>query len=92
MTLERSGTRLALNIIQGDEEDGMVDTDNDPLKWRISSKSGGSNCVEVALLPSRVFVRDSKNRSAVILEVSPPVWRAFIVQICMDERQCRPVA
>ena len=48
--------------------------------WRKSSLSGGGNndaCVEVAILPELVGVRDSKNRSAGHLEFSAAAWRRF---------------
>jgi len=49
------------------------------LDWRKSSYSGStSNCVEVALAPSGVAVRDSKNPSAGYFIAGTPKWAAFI--------------
>ncbi|MFF7557982.1 DUF397 domain-containing protein [Streptomyces olivaceus] len=49
------------------------------LSWYKSSYSGseGDNCVEVALRPGTVHVRDSKDRSIRPLAVTPTAWTAF---------------
>ncbi|GAA5156969.1 MULTISPECIES: DUF397 domain-containing protein [Amycolatopsis] len=50
--------------------------------WRKSSYSGGGNdCVEVALLAERVGVRDSKDRDAGALSVSPSGWRGLLTVV-----------
>jgi len=51
--------------------------------WRKSTRStgGGSNCVEVACLPSRIAVRDSKNPEGAALIVSPAVFRELTDEI-----------
>ncbi|AOW86292.1 DUF397 domain-containing protein [Streptomyces olivaceus] len=51
----------------------------DQLRWVKSSYSGGEgdNCVEVALRPGTVHVRDSKDRSIRPLAVTPTAWTAF---------------
>lgn len=47
--------------------------------WRTSSRSSADrDCVEVAVVPGRVGVRDSKNRSGPALLVPPSAWRAFV--------------
>lgn len=48
-------------------------------QWRKSSYSGGGNteCVEVAIAPEVVGVRDSKN-TAPRLAFTPTSWRAFL--------------
>lgn len=45
--------------------------------WRKSSRStgGGSNCVEVACLPGRIAIRDSKHPEGGTLIVTPAVFR-----------------
>ena len=50
------------------------------LIWRKSSRSNrqGGNCVEVAALPDRVMVRDSKDPEGPRLAVSPAEWRSFL--------------
>ncbi|MEV0992662.1 DUF397 domain-containing protein [Streptomyces sp. NPDC049949] len=49
------------------------------LTWFKSSYSGGDgdNCVEVALHPEAVLVRDSKDTRIAPLHVSPRAWAAF---------------
>ncbi|MBU6533633.1 DUF397 domain-containing protein [Streptomyces mayonensis] len=49
------------------------------LSWYKSSYSGseGDNCVEVAMRPETVHVRDSKDRSIRPLAVTPTAWAAF---------------
>ncbi|MGH3930342.1 MAG: DUF397 domain-containing protein [Pseudonocardiaceae bacterium] len=47
--------------------------------WRTSSRSTADrDCVEVAVVPGRVGVRDSKERSGPALVLSPSAWRAFV--------------
>ncbi|MGH3901087.1 MAG: DUF397 domain-containing protein [Pseudonocardiaceae bacterium] len=47
--------------------------------WRASSRSNADQaCVEVAVVPGRVGVRDSKDRTGPALLVPPPSWRAFV--------------
>jgi hypothetical protein len=50
------------------------------LAWSKSSYSGtsGGDCVEVALTPRTVHVRDSKRAQGPILHVSPQQWDAFV--------------
>ncbi|MGW9370994.1 DUF397 domain-containing protein [Streptomyces xanthophaeus] len=49
------------------------------LAWFKSSYSGGGgdNCVEVALHPEAVLVRDSKDTQITPLRMSPRAWAAF---------------
>jgi|HubBroStandDraft_1064217.scaffolds.fasta_scaffold257291_2 hypothetical protein len=49
------------------------------IGWRKSSYSGGQggNCVEIADHDSRVLVRDTKNRSGVVLRFTPDAWARF---------------
>ena len=42
------------------------------------SDSEGANCVEVALSPDAVRVRDSKNPGGPALAVTPTAWAAFV--------------
>ncbi|MEU3192480.1 DUF397 domain-containing protein [Streptomyces sp. NPDC006992] len=54
----------------------------DDLSWFKSSYSGGEgdNCVEVAVGPETVHVRDSKDTGIRPLAVSPSAWAAFTTQ------------
>ncbi|MGW2767432.1 DUF397 domain-containing protein [Streptomyces sp. NPDC001275] len=49
------------------------------LAWFKSSYSGssGDNCIEVAMRPEAVLVRDSKDTDRQALAVSPDAWTAF---------------
>ncbi|GHH89310.1 DUF397 domain-containing protein [Streptomyces capitiformicae] len=49
------------------------------LDWFKSSYSGGDgdNCVEVAMRPEAVHVRDSKDKRIRPLVVTPTAWAAF---------------
>ncbi len=49
--------------------------------WRKSSRSGSSNCVEVAITGRLVKVRDSKRRSRAVLRFSYAEWRAFVAGV-----------
>ncbi|GAA2113382.1 DUF397 domain-containing protein [Streptomyces synnematoformans] len=49
-------------------------------EWFKSSYSGtqGDNCVEVAIMPHAVHVRDSKDRDGGQLTLSPAAWADFV--------------
>jgi hypothetical protein len=51
--------------------------------WRKSSRSsgGGQGCVEVAVIPGWVAIRDSKNPHGPVHVVTPDAFRALITQI-----------
>lgn len=54
---------------------------NATLKWFKSSYSGseGGACLEVAVAPGTVHIRDSKNPAdAPTLQISPSTWSAFL--------------
>ncbi|WP_434742271.1 DUF397 domain-containing protein [Micromonospora sp. SH-82] len=47
--------------------------------WRKSTRSGNSECIEVADgLPGVVGVRDSKDPDGAVLTFDPRAWRAFV--------------
>lgn len=46
--------------------------------WRVSSVSGGGNCVEVAVVEHGVLVRDSKSPNAVVLAFPAEAWMTFV--------------
>ncbi|WP_125263951.1 DUF397 domain-containing protein [Streptomyces alboflavus] len=50
------------------------------LAWFKSSYSSGSSgdCIEVALTPAAVHVRDSKNRQGPQLALEPSAWADFL--------------
>ncbi|MFE6357885.1 DUF397 domain-containing protein [Streptomyces rochei] len=47
------------------------------LKSSYSSGAGGE-CIEVALRPATVHVRDSKDTTRAALAVEPTAWAAFV--------------
>jgi hypothetical protein len=52
--------------------------------WRKSSRSNGGgngNCVEVAELPDRVVLRDSKYPTGPVLAFPPAQWSAFLLGV-----------
>ena len=47
--------------------------------WRKSSRSNGQGqCVEIALAPTAVAVRDSKHPTGAVLTFTPAEWAAFV--------------
>ena len=49
------------------------------VAWKKSTQSNGSgNCVEVAVTPDGVLIRDSKDPEGAILTFTPAEWRAFV--------------
>ncbi|MEU4174041.1 DUF397 domain-containing protein [Streptomyces sp. NPDC026589] len=50
------------------------------LTWFKSSYSGaeGGECLEVASMPTRVLVRDSKLVQGPIVALGPEAWAAFV--------------
>ena len=49
--------------------------------WRKSSRSGANGCVEVALDPAEVAVRDSKHREGPVLCFNAKEWEAFLAGV-----------
>lgn len=53
--------------------------------WRTSSRSNGERaCVEVAVVPGHVGVRDSKDRSGPALVFPPSAWQAFVGDLARE--------
>jgi hypothetical protein len=51
---------------------------NSAVKWKKSSRSAGGNCVEVAIMPTAVLIRDSKAPAEGSLTFSSDSWASFI--------------
>ncbi|MEU6538001.1 DUF397 domain-containing protein [Streptomyces sp. NPDC047000] len=55
------------------------------LNWFKSSHSTneGGACLEIAVIPAAVYVRDSKTRTptASVLTVTPTIWTAFVTAV-----------
>lgn len=50
-------------------------------RWRKSSYSAQTNCLEVAYLPGLVLVRNSKNPEGYTLRIPAAIWTSFIDSI-----------
>ncbi|MFJ4783146.1 DUF397 domain-containing protein [Streptomyces sp. NPDC088794] len=57
-------------------------SDTTQLAWFKSSYSGteGDNCIEVALTPATIHIRDTKDRTRPHLTVGPAAWSTFVAQ------------
>lgn len=53
--------------------------------WRKSMASGGGECVEVAMNPGNIQVRDSKNPWGSALEFTRAEWASFMIGLQRDE-------
>jgi len=58
-----------------------------PARWFKSSFSGpnGNACVEIAVLPDGIAVRDSKDPSGPVLRFTNQEWSAFLAGVRADE-------
>ena len=54
------------------------------LNWFKSSYSGGEGgeCLEVAVTPDTIHLRDSKHPTGPHLTLSPTAWSAFVSPYC----------
>jgi len=54
--------------------------------WHKSTHSSGDgNCVEVAIIPAGVLVRDSKSPAGPVLDFSREEWDAFVAGVADGE-------
>jgi hypothetical protein len=53
------------------------------LAWFKSSysSSGDGDCIEVAITPATIHIRDSKNKQGPRLTLSPTTWNRFLTQL-----------
>ncbi|QUH05113.1 DUF397 domain-containing protein [Saccharopolyspora erythraea] len=51
------------------------------LRWRKSTRSSQTSCVEAAVLPEVTLVRDSKAPAAGHFAVSAVRWRSFLSRV-----------
>jgi hypothetical protein len=54
------------------------------VMWRVSSRSNGTACIEVAKSETAILVRDTKNRGRGILALPVTAWEDFIKTIQTD--------
>jgi Domain of unknown function (DUF397) len=59
------------------------------FKSTFCGTNGGSSCVEVALRPGEVAVRDSKDSGGPVLVFTPEEWWAFLAGVRADEFDLR---
>jgi Domain of unknown function (DUF397) len=60
----------------------MTAPEPDTIVWHTSSYCGGhGDCVQVAPVPERVLVRDSKDPDGPALAVPPSAWRRFLTTV-----------
>ncbi|WP_306425231.1 DUF397 domain-containing protein [Dactylosporangium matsuzakiense] len=52
--------------------------------WRKSSRSGTTNCLEVASSGSEILVRDSKDPDGPTLAIGRGSWAAFVEALKLD--------
>ncbi|MHC3472162.1 DUF397 domain-containing protein [Streptomyces sp. 7R007] len=64
----------------------MTTSELDWFKSSYSSSASG-DCVEVALTPTTVHVRDSKAPQAARLTLSPATWAGFLTDIAAGRRR-----
>ncbi|MFJ8729393.1 DUF397 domain-containing protein [Streptomyces bauhiniae] len=50
------------------------------------SDSEGANCIEVAMRPGAIHIRDSKDKRMRPLTVTPEAWAAFVAVSCPHAR------
>ena len=50
------------------------------FKSSYSSGTDGNSCVEIAVAPRTIHIRDSKNLDGPRLTVAPTAWSAFVSQ------------
>jgi hypothetical protein len=61
---------------------GMAGTPSKGFRWRKSSASGGTDCVEVAFIqPEHVLVRHSKDSEGPVLRFTGAEWEAFVAGV-----------
>ncbi|WP_405733166.1 DUF397 domain-containing protein [Streptomyces sp. NBC_00028] len=62
---------------------------NEQLTWFKSSYSGGEGgeCLEVAITPATIHLRDSKHPSGPRLTLTPATWSAFLSGELVGERR-----
>jgi hypothetical protein len=65
----------------------VSDLDWTQANWRSSTHSanGGGQCVEIAITPEVVGMRDSKRTDNAVLAIDPDKWRDFISAVKMGE-------
>jgi hypothetical protein len=58
-----------------------MDTTEDSIQWRKSSRCETGTCVEMAHIDGTVAIRDSKDSAGAVLIFSPEEWTAFVAGV-----------
>lgn len=58
------------------------------LAWRKSTFSEAGGCVEISCVGQVVFVRDSKDHTGPVQEISARRWMSFIEQVRTERFRC----
>lgn len=61
------------------------DPDFSQAEWKKSNQSGDGGCVEVAVLPTAVGIRDSKTENSPVIVVSRQAWAQFVASVRAGE-------
>jgi len=61
----------------------------DPNAFRRSDGSGDAGCVEVAITPGAIGVRDSKHQSGPVLAFTEHEWQVFVAGVKRGEFDLR---
>ncbi|MER5455731.1 DUF397 domain-containing protein [Micromonospora sp. NPDC002389] len=65
----------------------MSTPDLSAARWFTSSRSANNgDCVECAILPDAIAVRDSKDRSGPVLVFSHSQWSVFVTDLTTHRR------
>jgi hypothetical protein len=69
------------NELEGNRRRMSTAPESDELRWRKSTRSGANGCVEAAITPRLVAVRDSKDPDGPVLQFSRDAWRGFVASV-----------
>ncbi len=58
-----------------------MDTTEDSIRWRKSSRCESGTCVEVAHIDGTIAIRDSKDLHGSVLTFSAEEWAAFVAGV-----------
>jgi len=59
----------------------VADFEESSIRWRKSTASTNSGCVECAVTDESVLIRDSVNPDGPVLRVSTTAWSAFLTSL-----------
>jgi hypothetical protein len=62
-----------------------MDTTEDSIRWRRSSRCETGACVEVTRVHGMIAIRDSKDVDGPVLTFSPQEWAAFVAGVRNSE-------